>query len=174
MAKITLESNIDDLIALIKEIYGEGFVSLHRPVFEGNEREYLKECIDSNFVSSVGTRVQEFENHCSQYTGVKHSVSTVNGTAALHVALKIAGVSIGDEIITQALTFVATCNAISYCGAHPVFIDVDRDTMGLSPTALEQWLNDNCDIKGGRAYNKTTGRKISACIPMHLWPSTSN
>jgi perosamine synthetase len=167
--KNALTRHVDELIDLIKATYGDVFVPLHRPVFEGNEKKYLVECINSNFVSSVGERVKEFERHCSSFTGVKHTISTVNGTSALHVSLKSVGVSSGDEVITQALTFVATCNAISYCGASPVFIDVDRDTMGLSPNALDHWLKTNTEIKSGKAFNKLTGSKIAACIPMHTF-----
>ena len=169
MINSAISSHVDDLIHLIRQIYGEGFVPLHRPIFEGNERQYLVECVDSNFVSSVGVRVKRFEEQCEQFTGIKNCISTVNGTAALHVALKISGVEAGHEVITQALTFVATCNAILYCGAQPIFIDVDKDTMGLSPTALEKWLSENVEMRNGKAYNRTTGRRISACVPMHTF-----
>ena len=167
--KNALTKHVDQLIDLIKSTYEDGFVPLHRPVFEGNEREYLVECVNSNFVSSVGVRVREFEQHCRLFTGVDHAISTVNGTAALHVALKATGVTSGDEVITQALTFIATCNAISYCGANPVFIDVDRDTMGLSPNALEEWLSKNTEIRSGQAFNKSSGCKVAACVPMHTF-----
>ena len=108
-----------------KLIFGDDFIPLHRPVFEGNERQYLIDCIDSNFVSSVGEKIIEFEESVAEFTGSKYAVATVNGTAALHVAIKLAGVKSGDEVISQALTFIATCNAISYAGANPLFIDVD-------------------------------------------------
>lgn len=165
----SLYDTTEDLMALIREIYEEDHILLHRPVFEGNERRYLTDCIDSNFVSSVGARVREFEEYCSTFTGVSHGIAAVNGTAALHMALILAGVRQGDEVISQALTFVATCNALSYCGAKPVFVDVDRDTMGLSPRALEKWLEANTDIRDGRAYNKVTGARIAACVPMHTF-----
>src|SRR4249919_3434090 len=113
------------VVDFVRSIYGGGFIPLHRPVFEGNERQYLVECIDSNFVSSVGARVVEFEQQIAAFTGAKYAVATVNGTAALHVALALVGVERGDEVLTQALTFIATCNALSYAGARPVFIDVD-------------------------------------------------
>lgn len=163
------------------------FIPLHDPRFIGNEKKYMAECIDSNFVSSVGEFVGRFEQMCAEYTGAKHAVAAMNGTAALHIALLLAGVKRDDEVITQALTFIATANAISYTGAKPVFIDVDKETMGLSPSALEAWLQKNVElrevnipqIKGGSnfppsgelkgAFNKLTGRRISACVPMHTF-----
>ena len=162
-------TTLDQVIALVRETYGEGFIPLHRPVFEGNEKQYLLDCIDSNFVSSVGAKVVEFEQQVAAFTGSKHAIATVNGTAALHVALQLAGVHRGDEVISQALTFIATCNALSYAGAHPVFVDVDRDTLGLSPVALRRWLSANAVIRDGQAYNRATGRRIAACVPMHTF-----
>jgi len=156
-------------VDLAKDIFGEKFIPLHRPVFEGNERQYLIDCIDSNFVSSVGARVTEFEEKVAQFTGAKYAVATVNGTAALHVSIKLAGVLPGDEVISQALTFIATCNAISYSGASPVFVDVDIDTMGMSPEALIRFLENNAEKKFGGVYNKLTGKRIAACIPMHTF-----
>jgi perosamine synthetase len=152
-----------------RTIYGSAFIPLHRPVFGGNEKQYLVDCIDSNFVSSVGAKVVEFEQQIAAFTGAKYAVATVNGTAALHVALHLAGVQRDDEVITQALSFIATCNAISYAGARPVFVDVDRDTMGLSPAALLQFLDQHAELRSGRAFNKTTGRRIAACVPMHTF-----
>lgn len=157
----------DELIGLVRSIYGEGFIPLHRPVFEGNEKAYLIDCIDSNFVSSVGAKVTEFEQRMAAFTGSKYAVATVNGTAALHVALQLAGVQRGDEVISQALTFIATCNALSYAGAHPVFVDVDLDTLGMSPDALRRWLEANAEMRDGKPYNRGTGRRIAACVPMH-------
>ena len=158
-----------DVVAFAKRVFGEDFVPLHRPVFEGNERQYLVDCIDSNFVSSVGTKVSEFEQLVAEYTGSRHAIATVNGTAALHIAIKLAGVKPGDEVISQALTFIATCNAISYAGAEPLFIDVDIDTMGLSPTALKKFLEKNAKKTSYGTFNKTSGKKISACVPMHTF-----
>ena len=152
-----------------KLIFGDDFIPLHRPVFEGNERQYLIDCIDSNFVSSVGARVTEFEEKIAEFTGSKHAVATVNGTAALHVAIELAGVQPGDEGISQALTFIATCNAISYTGAKPLFIDVDVDTMGLSPAALKRFLEENAEKREGETCNKSSGSRISACVPMHTF-----
>lgn len=160
---------LDCFVAHVKELYGEGFIALHRPVFEGNERQYLVDCIDSNFVSSVGTKVGEFEQQIAAFTGARFAIATVNGTAALHVALQLAGVQRDDEVISQALTFIATCNALSYVGAHPVFVDVDTDTLGMSPQALLRFLTANAELRDGFAWNTTTGRRIVACVPMHTF-----
>ena len=152
-----------------REIYGPDFVPLHRPVFEGNEMDYLRECVESNFVSSMGSFVTRFEEEIATFTGAKFAVATVNGTSALHIAIILAGVNSGDEVISQPLTFIATCNAISYVGAYPVFVDVDRDTMGLSPIALRLFLENNTFSKGGELYNKSSLRRIAACVPMHTY-----
>lgn len=154
----------------IKSLYdNDEFVPLSVPVFVGNEKKYLNECIDTTFVSSVGKFVDRFEEMVAEYTGAKRAVVCVNGTNALYMALMLVGVERGDEVLTQALTFVATCNAISYAGAHPVFVDVDCETMGLSPVALRQWLTTNAEIKNGECYNKHTGHRIKACVPMHTF-----
>ena len=153
----------------VRGIYGPGFIPLHRPVFEGNERQYLIDCIDSNFVSSVGAKVAGFERMIAEFTGARHAVATVNGTAALHVALQLVGVQRGDEVISQALTFIATCNALSYAGAQPVFVDVDLDTLGMSPHALRRWLSANAEMRRGQAWNRSTGRRLAACVPMHTF-----
>lgn len=147
------------------------FIPLHEPRFVGKEKEYLLDCIDSTFVSSVGAYVDRFEAMLAKYTGAKYAVVTVNGTAALHIALKLAGVQHGDEVITQPLSFIATCNAISYCGATPCFVDVDRDTMGLSPSALRDFLDTQTEIDtvSGRCVNRSTRRPIAACVPMHTF-----
>ena len=152
-----------------REIYSDDFILLHRPVFEGNERQYLVECIDSNFVSSVGAKVTEFEEKVAEFTGSKYAIATVNGTAALHVAIQLSGVKPGDEVISQALTFIATCNAISYAGAKPLLIDVDLDTMGLSPKALRIFLEENAEKTPEGTFNKSSGKRISACVPMHTF-----
>ena len=145
------------------------FVPLSVPVFKGNEKQYLNECIDTTFVSSVGAFVDRFELDMARYTGAKKAVVCVSGTNALHMAMLLVGVERDDEVITQALTFIATCNAISYLGAQPVFVDVDRDTMGLSPIALRNWLMENAEIRNGECYNKRTNRRIKACVPMHTF-----
>lgn len=152
-----------------RAIFGDDFIPLHRPIFEGNEREYLIDCVDSNFVSSVGEKVSDFEKKVAEFTGCAHAIATVNGTAALHVAVELAGVKPGDEVISQALTFVATCNAISYAGATPLFIDVDLDTMGLSASALRTFLEANAEKRVDGTYNMISGKRISACIPMHTF-----
>jgi perosamine synthetase len=159
-----------DVVSFVHELYGtEGMVPLHVPTFRGNEKKYLNECIDTTFVSSVGKFVDRFEEMMVDYTGTQKAVVCVNGTNALHMAMLLVGVDRDDEVITQALTFIATCNAISYIGAHPVFIDVDKDTMGLSPDAMEAWLKENAEIKGESCYNRRTGRRIKACVPMHTF-----
>ncbi len=159
-----------DVVSFVHELYGtEGMVPLHVPTFRGNEKKYLNECIDTTFVSSVGKFVDRFEEMMVEYTGTEKTVVCVNGTNALHMAMLLVGVEREDEVITQALTFIATCNAISYIGAHPVFIDVDKDTMGLSPDAMEAWLKENTEIKGESCYNRRTGRRIKACVPMHTF-----
>lgn len=158
-----------DTIAFARSIYGDGFVPLHRPVFEGNERKYLVDCVDSNFVSSVGKKVNEFENKVAKFINSNFAIAMSNGTSALHIAIKLADVLPGDEVITQALTFIATCNAIKYSNAEPVFVDVDLDTMGMSPNALLNFLEKNTEIKAGKLFNRITGRRISACIPMHTF-----
>ncbi|MEY6432349.1 LegC family aminotransferase [Thioalkalicoccus limnaeus] len=164
-----MATGIRALVGEIRAIYGDGPVPLHRPVFDGHERRYLIECIDSNFVSSVGAKVTEFEARVAAFTGARHAVATVNGTAALHVALELAGVGPDDEVVTQALTFIATCNAIRYAGAWPVFVDVDRDTLGLSPQALRAFLERHVEVRDGRPYNRASGRRLAACVPMHTF-----
>lgn len=160
----------DKVISFIKELYfGQDFIPLHEPRFYGKERDFVLDAIDSTFVSSVGEYVDKFEAKMSEITGAKFSVATVNGTSALHVGLIVNGVSSEDEVLTQPLTFIATTNAISYIGAKPVFIDVDRDTMGLSPKSLTKFLEGNAIVRDGYCYNKHTNRKISACVPMHTF-----
>ena len=158
-----------ETISFSRSIFGPDFIPLHRPVFEGNERQYLVDCIDSNFVSSVGAKVTEFEEKVAEFTGARYAVATVNGTSALHVAIQLAEILPGDEVISQALTFIATCNAIKYSGAFPVFIDVDLDTMGMSPSALKTFLETNAEKKNGGVFNKISGRRIGGCIPMHTF-----
>ena len=159
-----------NIVKFIHDLYKtEEFVPLHAPCFVGNEKKYLNECIDSTFVSSVGKFVDRFEEDMARYCGAKKAVVCVNGTNALHMALMLVGVEENDEVLTQALTFIATCNAISYIGACPVFLDVDRTTMGLSPQAVKEWLGKNSEIRGNSCYNKNTGRRIKACIPMHTF-----
>ena len=159
------------IVSFIRDTYKrpEGFIPLYEPTFIGNEKRYINECIDTTFVSSVGKFVDRFEEMVAEYTGAKKAVVCVNGTNALHLALQLVGVQAGDEVITQPLTFIATANAISYANAHPVFIDVDLDTMGLSPVKMEEWLIANAEVKNDGCYNKTTKRRIKACVPMHTF-----
>ena len=159
-----------NILDFIRQVYQtENFVPLSVPKFIGNEKAYLNECIDTTFVSSVGKFVDRFEEDMARYTGAKKAVVCVSGTNALHMAMVLVGVERDDEVLTQALTFIATCNAISYIGAHPVFIDVDRSTMGLSPDALLKWLSENAEVRNGECFNKTTGRRIKCCVPMHTF-----
>jgi perosamine synthetase len=160
----------EDVINFIQKMYQTtDFIPLHEPRFVGNEKQYLNECIDSTFVSSVGKFVDKLEERISKYTGSKYAIATSSGTSALHVSLLLANVKDGDEVITQPLTFVATCNAISYCGANPVFIDVDRNNMGLSPSALQEFLENNTSVRNQQCINNKTGKIIKACVPMHTF-----
>ena len=165
----TIKKIASETVTFARSIFGHDFIPLHRPVFEGNERKYLVDCIDSNFVSSIGAKVAEFEEKVAEFTGSKHAIAAVNGTAALHISLLLAGVKPDDEVISQALTFIATCNAISYTGAKPVFVDVDLDTMGLSPLALRRFLENNAERRASGTFNKVTGKRISGCVPMHTF-----
>lgn len=158
------------IVDFIRDLYSSSdFVPLAVPKFIGNEKKYLNECIDTTFVSSVGKFVDRFEEDMARYTGAKKAVVCVSGTNALHMALMLVGVERDDEVLTQALTFIATCNALSYIGAHPVFLDVDVATMGLSPDAVKEWLAKNAEIRNGQCYNKRTGRRVKACVPMHTF-----
>lgn len=146
------------------------FIPLHEPKFVGNEKKYVMECIDSTFVSSVGKYVNEFEKKVCEYTGAKYAVATVNGTAALQIALQLAGVKANDLVLTQSLSFIATSNAIAYTGAFPLFIDVNKETLGLCPEKMEDYLSKNSfKKKDGYTYHKKTKQKISACVPMHTF-----
>ncbi|MDX1652439.1 MAG: LegC family aminotransferase [Brumimicrobium sp.] len=157
-------------INFIREVYGTNdFIPLHAPVFQGNEKKYLNECIDSTFVSSVGKFVDQFENQMQEITGASKAVAVVNGTASLQIALRLVGVRPGEEVITQALTFVATANAIVYNGADPVFLDVDKYTLGLSPSSVKRFLEEHAERRSNGCYNKRTGRRIAACMPVHTF-----
>ena len=178
-----------NVIGFIKDLYNnQEFVPLAVPKFIGNEKKYLNECIDTTFVSSVGKFVDRFEEDMAAYTGAKRAVVCVSGTNALHMSLMLVGVKRDDEVLTQALTFIATCNALTYIGAHPVFIDVDKSTMGLSPDAMKEWLQKNAEVRKNTrineldkshdfayqedeyaCYNKNTGRRVKACVPMHTF-----
>jgi aminotransferase in exopolysaccharide biosynthesis len=163
-------SNYSEEIGFIKSQFkNKDFIPLHEPRFLGNEKKYVVDTIDSTFVSSVGAFVDKFELMMSTISGTNKSVAVVNGTSALQVALRLAGVNAGDEVITQALTFIATVNAIIYNGAAPIFIDVDIDTMGLSPKAVDTFLQEFGEMRDGICYNKKTNKKIAACMPMHTF-----
>jgi perosamine synthetase len=161
----------EKIVSFIKSLYPtENPVPLHAPRFSGNEKKYLIDCIDTTYVSYVGQYVSRFEDEVRQLTGAKYAIAVSTGTAALHIALLLAEVAPGDEVITQPLTFVATANAIAYCGAQPVFVDVERATLGLDPEKLNDFLLSNSILKSdGKCYNKTTGSKIAACVPMHTF-----
>lgn len=162
--------DFEKIIDIIKTLYNtEEFIPLHEPRFNGNEKKYLLDCIDSTFVSSVGKYVDQFENMVADYTGANYAIATVNGTAALHIALLLSGVSENTEVITQPLTFVATCNAISYCNAHPTFVDINKETMGLCPEKLDHFLKHSTKKTSKGLINIHTKRLISACLPMHTF-----
>ena len=161
---------MEKIVDFIKQTFNTNeFIPLHEPRFNGNEKKYLNDCIDSTFVSSVGKYVDTFEKEFAKTVGSKYAIATVNGTAALHISLILADVKKDDEVITQPLTFIATCNAISYIGAKPIFIDVDLDTMGLNPDALKDFLETNCEVVDNKCVNKTTKKTIKACVPMHTF-----
>ena len=159
-----------DVINFIKSIYDNNkFIPLHEPRFFGNEKKYLEECIDSTYVSSVGKYVDRFEEELKAYTGVKHVIAVVNGTAALHICLKVVGVEPNDEVLIPTLTFIATANAVRYCGATPHFIDSDRSTLGVDTHKLDAYLKDISEIRTEGCFNKMTGHRIKAAMPMHTY-----
>lgn len=161
---------IVDLTAFIKNMYGnKDFIPLHEPRFTGNEKKYVLETIDSTFVSSVGAYVDKFEQMVRDYTGAAYAIATVNGTAALHMSLLLAGVKRQELVITQPLSFIATCNAISYLGAEPAFVDIDPLTLGLSAVKLEEFLSSEAELRDGQCFHKPTGKRIAACVPMHTF-----
>ncbi|MEX1211414.1 MAG: LegC family aminotransferase [Balneolaceae bacterium] len=162
--------NINSFIEFVQDQYKTtDFIPLHEPRFVGNEKKYVMDTIDSTFVSSVGAYVDKFEEMLADISQTKRTVAVVNGTAALQVALRLVGVQKEHEVLTQALTFVATANAIAYQGAKPVFLDVDLDTMGLSPDAVKDFLEEFGELRDDGCYNKSTGNKIAACLPMHTF-----
>ena len=157
------------VVDAIRSVVGSGPVGLHEPSFNGNEWLYVKECLDSTFVSSVGKFVDRFEGDLARYTGAKHAVAVVNGTAALHIALKLAGVQQGDEVLIPTLTFVATANAVTYCDAEPHFVDSEEKTLGIDPYALREYLNNISEICNNQCVNRRTGKIIRALVPMHTF-----
>lgn len=164
-------SNFTPLFEFVRELYNtpQGMIPLHEPRFNGNEKKYLNECIDSGFVSSVGEFVNKFEQEIAKFCGSKYAIATSNGTSALHAILHTLGINQDCEVITQALSFIATSNAIAYTGATPVYVDVDLDTLSLSPTALQNFLQNNAQKLENHTINKHTGKIIKACVPMHTF-----
>ncbi len=157
------------VIKFIKDLYSnKSFIPLHEPRFNGNERKYVLDTIESTFVSSVGAYVDKFEEMIKDLTGAKYAIAVVNGTSALHMSLLLAGVKKDDLVITQALSFIATCNAISYIGAEPVFIDVDKESLGMSANSLEMFMA-NIKLVNGVPIHTPSGKKVSACVPMHTF-----
>jgi perosamine synthetase len=171
VAPLILPSAIEArlLLALKTVLPGGRSWSLHEPMFVGNEGAYVKECIDTGWVSTVGKFVDEFESRLAQVTGSRYAVATVNGTAALHIALKLAGVQPNDEVLVPALSFVATANAVSQCGAIPHFVDSEMVTLGVDPCALRDYLSFISEVSNGTVRNKNTGRKLAALVPMHAF-----
>jgi perosamine synthetase len=159
----------NQVVTAIRSVVGSGPVALHEPSFNGNEYLYLKECLDSTFVSSVGKFVDRFEVDLAKFTGAKHVVAVVNGTAALHIALKLAGVEAGDEVLVPALTFIATTNAITYCNATPHFVDSEASTLGVDAAKLRDYLLSNTEQRTGQCVNLATGQVIRALVPMHTF-----
>jgi len=158
-----------EIVHAIQSVVGDGPLALHEPRFNGNEWVYLKECLDSTFVSSVGRFVDRFEDELAKYTGAKRAVAVVNGTAALHVALLLAGVKAGDEVLLPALTFIATANSVAYCQATPHFADSEERSLGMDAVALREYLSTITEIRNGQCVNSSTGRVIRAMVPMHTF-----
>jgi perosamine synthetase len=162
------------VVGAIRGVVGPGKVALHEPSFEGNEWLYLKECLDSTYVSSVGKFVDQFEDELATYTGAKYAISVVNGTAALQIALKLAGVQADDEVLVPALTFVATANAVTYCNAIPHFVDSEEGTLGIDTSKLRGYLQRNTSQQSGKCVNDLSGRVIRALVPMHTFGHPSD
>lgn len=163
------EASPAGFVKMAREIFrSENFIPLHAPKFSEHEKALVVDAIDSTFVSSVGEYVEKFENQLTEVTGARYAVATSSGTAALHVSLTLLDVHAGDEVITQTLTFVATCNAIRYCGAEPVFVDIDAGTLGMCPERLREFLEQTVELRDdGYCWNKTTGNRVRACIPVN-------
>jgi len=159
----------EQVVAAIRSVVGSEPAALHEPSFVGNEWLYIKECLDSTFVSSKGRFINQFETELAAYTGAKNVISVVNGTAALHIALKLAGVTAGDEVLIPALTFVATANAVIYCGAQPHFVDCEENTLGIDPNKLRDYLDSHTENRDGKCVNTLTGRVIRVIVPMHTF-----
>ena len=173
-AAVDSSAFVNQIVEAIREVVGPGSIALHEPSFDGNEWIYLKECLDSNYVSSVGKFVDQFELSLANYTGAKYAISVVNGTAALQIALKLAGVNSGEEVLLPALTFVATANAISYLGAIPHFVDSEESTLGIDVAKLREYLSANTEVQSGLCINQSTKRVIRALVPMHTFGHPSD
>lgn len=169
LAADPIETLSSDITAAIRSVLGAGDFALHEPRFRGNEWAYLKECLDTTYVSSVGRFVDRFESDLAKFTGAKRAVAVVNGTAALHMALLLAGVQPGDEVLLPSLTFVATANAVAYCGAVPHFVDSSSETLGVDPEALREYLARVTETRNGSLVNRVTGRVVRALVPMHVF-----
>lgn len=163
------QNTYQTIVDFIKATFNSDEIALHPPIFGGNEQKYVADAINNTNVASRGKYIGKFEKRLCELTGAKHAIVVSSGTSALHIALKVAGVEEGDEVLTQSLSFIATANAISYCGASPHFIDIDRDTLGLSPSMFKNHLSKIGVVKNGRCYNKKTNKRISACVPMHTF-----
>lgn len=157
------------VISAIRHVVGDGPCALHEPIFKGNEHQYVKDCLDSTYVSSIGEYVGKFELALSHFIGCKSVVAVASGTAALHLALKISGIQPGEEVLLPALSFIATANAVSYCGGIPHFVDSEEKTLGIDPAKLRNYLAGNSDLNKGLCVNKNTGQVIRALIPMHTF-----
>lgn len=166
-----MKLDLQDIITALREVLSSDrdYISLHEPQFAGNEWAYVKECLDTGWVSSVGSYVDRLEADLVAYTGVKRAIAVVNGTAALHVCLILAGVKAGDEVLIPALTFIATANAVAYCGAIPHFVDSEERTLGLDPVRLVDYLAERAELRHDGCYNRATGRRIKAVVPMHTF-----
>ena len=158
-----------EIFEAIKSVLSDSKLYLHEPIFDELEKNNLNHCIDSSFVSSIGQYVNKFEKMIAEYTNSKEAIALVNGTSALHIALKVLGIKSNDEVICPSLTFVATANAISYLNAKPHFVDINEHTLGIDPLSLEKWLDKIIIEKDGKSINKNTGRRIKAIIPMHTF-----
>ena len=170
----TKESTADQIVAALNSVCGRRPVGLHEPLFAGNEWDLVKHCLDSGFVSSIGEFVDKFEEKLKTYTGANHAIAVVNGTAALHLALKLAGVEEGDEVLVPALTFVATANAVVYCGAVPHFVDCEEATLGVDANAVRDYLIEISERRGNHIVNKTTGRRIRSIVAVHVFGHPAN
>jgi len=165
---------VQEIVSAIRSVIGNERVALHEPCFRGNEWQYVKECIDTTFVSSVGKFVDRFESDLAEYTGSAHAIAVVNGTAALHVALKLSGVQPGDEVLVPALTFVATANAVAHCGANPHFVDSDERSLGIDPLKLREYLEATTEQCNGFCFNRITQKVVRALVPMHTFGHPSD